>query len=67
MKKVAPTKPKLKMARSTADHPTSRPHYKYWKSPENTRAIDRAVNACMASEDPKKVTGEIIVPQGTLN
>ena len=50
--KLAPTQPKLKMAHYTAVCPTSRPHYKDWKAPENTRAVDRAFNACLASEDP---------------
>ena len=55
------------MSRSTAAHPKSCLHYKYWKAPENARALARAVNACLDSEDPKKVTGQIIVPWGTLN
>ena len=65
--KVAPIQPKLNMARSTAGRPTSRPHYKDWKAPENARTIARAVNDCLDSEDPNGVTGEIIVPRGTLN
>ena len=55
------------MARSTAVCPTSRTNYKDWKAPENSSYIDRAVNDCLASEDPNNVTGEIIVPQGKLN
>ena len=55
------------MARSTACRPTSRPHYKYWKAPENARALATSINARLASEYPNKVMGEIIVPRGTLN
>ena len=55
--KLAPTQPKLKMAYSTAGRPTSRPHYKDWKAPENTRAISRDFNACIDSEDTNEGTG----------
>ena len=55
------------MTHSIAGRLTSCPRYKYWKAPENTRALARSVNARLAGEDPNKVTGEIIVPRGTLN
>ena len=65
--KVSPTQPTLKMARSAAGCPTSRPHYKDWKAPENARALAITFNDRLASEYPNKVTGEIIVPLGSLN